>query len=257
MLTVPKDLVDGTNQICQSVDLGLVGMHIIEKNFVGKNKASTPEWFWSTFEHVSNAPLAKQACDPADAGNCPFVTAKSSECAADEDSNNAYSYYNKDCTDCTTNQPPKASSTLPKFRWNQKEPYAKQYMTSNKFGTQVSRCWKVYTLTDMLNQSWRTELSKINSVFQNYMLVGTQWGAKIAESRPPQPESVVPSFLSNTVIETYLQNAFAEGNGPVSGSCITCHRSARFPPDGCVYKDRPTNLSFLPNLVKQPDQFCH
>jgi hypothetical protein len=48
------------------------------------------------------------------------------------------------------------------------------------------------------------------TVWENYMLVGTQW-------RMPQTRESKPQILANTTMESYKQE---------TSSCITCHRSA-------------------------------
>jgi hypothetical protein len=94
-------------------------------------------------------------------------------------------------------------------------------------------------LTDQLDRQWRDQLRRVRSVFQNYMLIGTQWGASITSAPDPQlPPNGVPTFLSNALVETYLQTA-------PSGSWVACHRSATLPADDAT----PSNLSFLPRLV--------
>ncbi len=251
MLTVAPDLVPPANgskpmPICAQVDLGLVAMHIIQKNPV-QHKNLFPQWFWSTFEHVDNAPLAVGACDPTLPDKCP--TLGKLECPANVQNVN-YSFFNPKCTDSATNQPPTATP-LPEYAWNATRPYAKGYLKTQKcggqtvnIGTQISRCWQVYTLTDQLNTQWRGQLQKINSVFQNYMLVGTQWGADTTNAPDPKvPSQVAPNFLSNSVVETYLQTK-ASSDAFQNGSCVTCHKAATLPNSKVS-----SNLSFLPFLV--------
>ncbi|HMG21613.1 MAG TPA: hypothetical protein VK607_09865, partial [Kofleriaceae bacterium] len=112
-------------------------------------------------------------------------------------------------------------------------------------GTQISRCWKIYSLTDQLNAQWRDQLHQVGSVFQNYMLVGTQWGASITTTPDPKlPLGGVATFLSNSVVETYLQT-LANPNDPFgNGSCVTCHLAATL-----AVGNTSSNLSFLPGLV--------
>ena len=89
-------------------------------------------------------------------------------------------------------------------------------------------------------------MTKVGSVFQNYMLVGTQWGGNITSTPDPKiPGQVVPNFLSNSVVETYLQNK-ADPKQPFNnGSCITCHRAAKLPNSTTL-----SDFSFLPDLVQ-------
>jgi hypothetical protein len=253
MLTVAPDLVSqppgGAAPICAQVDLGLVAMHIIQKNPTTKNSL-LPEWFWSTFEHVDNAPLAAQACDPASPTTCPLLGQLACPVAAGTAGS---SYFNAACPDCATNQPPTPAPSGTPFAWNPVQPFAKSYLVTAQrggqtvtVGTQVARCWKLYTLTDQLNTQWRDQLRQIGSVFQNYMLVGTQWGASTTATPDPKvPLGGVPNFLSNSVIETYLQTMSNPQDPFGNGSCVSCHRAATLPVDNAT----PSNLSFLPDLV--------
>jgi hypothetical protein len=105
-------------------------------------------------------------------------------------------------------------------------------------------------LTESLNRQWQRELAKIGSVFQNYMLVGTQWGFTFDFF--PRPQGFLPKYLANTVVETYLQRARDAG----TQSCMACHIQATLPvpkecdndPKQCV----SSNFSFLPGLATAP-----
>lgn len=261
MLTVAPDLVTQPlgkppAPICARVDLGLVAMHIIQKNPVTKNDLK-PEWFWSSFEHVTNTPLAATApaCDPTSPSTCP--TLGQLDCPAPPNTA-AYSYFNPSCQspDCKTNQPPIQSTKGTPFAWNPTQPFAKAYLYTTKskgqtvtVGTQVSRCWKIYSLTDDLNTQWRDQLGRIGSVFQNYMLVGTQWGASTTSTPDPKvPTGGVPNFLSNSVVETYLQTMSDPKSPFGDGSCVSCHLAATLPVDRKTTMTS-SNLSFLPDLV--------
>lgn len=247
LLKVAPDLVTQKTPICAQVDMGLVAMHIIQKNPLTNNSLK-PEWFWSTFEHVDNAPLAKNACDPADPGACSWFN--NLNCTANlVDPGASYSYFNRACPGCPVNQEPKAASSNPQYAWNSTAPFAKGYMIPGNgamLGTQVSRCWNIYSLTNELNSQWRGQLAQIGSVFQNYMLVGTQWGASLTDTpNPKYPSNAVPSLLSNTVVETYLQTLYDPKNPFGTGSCVSCHSQATLPGTSVS-----SNLSFLPYLAR-------
>lgn len=79
------------------------------------------------------------------------------------------------------------------------------------------------------------------------MLVGTQWGASTTSTPDPKvPTGAVPNFLSNSVVETYLQTLAAPNDPFGTGSCVSCHLAAKLP-----YDDKtPSNLSFLPGLAR-------
>ena len=79
-----------------------------------------------------------------------------------------------------------------------------------------------------------------------YQLIGTQWGAAVETTNPLTfPPGAVPPFLSNTVLETYIQTYFPAGNNFGTGSCISCHSVATLSTNQAVL----TNFSFLPGLV--------
>jgi hypothetical protein len=213
------------------------------------NNALLPQWFWTTFEHVGNAPLARNACDPTLPFQCGYMGSLS--CPADTAGRSDYSYFNSTYAVMRTNVPPTKSASGAPYAWNPTPPYAKKYLTvagphgAARIGTQISRCWQIYKITQKLNEKWQMQLRAIGSVFANYMLVGTQWGA--ATSATPVkgvPKGGVPNFLSNSVVETYLQN-MGDANNPFgNGSCITCHNSATL-----QVGNAQSNLSFLPGLV--------
>lgn len=241
MLTVAPDLVNPPGRpICAAVELGLVAMHIIQRNPDAHN-ALKPEWFWSTFEHVDNAPLAAQACPANEPFNCPLLGQVA--CPTTPPAG-PYSYFDLACPSCTTNQAPQSASGV--FTWNPAPPYAKAYLTAGRFGTQVSRCWQVYALTSALNDRWRKELRAVSSVFQNYFLVGTQWGASTTNTPDPKvPNNGVPAFLSNSVVETYLQTLNDPKNPFGTGSCVGCHLAATL-----AVSNATADLSFLPGLAQ-------
>ena len=58
----------------------------------------------------------------------------------------------------------------------------------------------------------------------------------------------MPSYLSNTVVETYLQTSFSPSNVFNNGSCVTCHATATLAADPS--KNASSNFSFLPSLAQ-------
>lgn len=249
-LMVAPDLVTGGAPICAPVDMGLVAMHIIQKNPVTTN-ALESKWFWSTFEHVDNAPLAQNPCDPANPGDCSWFG--NLNCTANRGSSATYSFNSPNCPNCPVNLAPTQASSGTPFSWNPTQPYAKAFLTPTgnpatpTVGTQVSRCYQIYSLTSELNDQWRGQLAAISSVFQNYLLVGTQWGASLTDPPNPEfPQNAVPSLLSNSVVETYLQTLYDPKNPFGTGSCISCHTQARLPVDNVT----SANFSFLPDLAQ-------
>jgi hypothetical protein len=262
LLKVASDLVRQRTPICAKVDMGLVAMHIIQKNPkpTSKTKNLLPQWFWSTFEHVDNAPIAKNACDPASPLTCAWLDkptpAGKLNCTAERFVGPPkFSFFNTICPDCPVNQPPQPKKEKPYYEWSATQPFAQYYPSgvAQVLGTQVSRCWKVYSLTGELNRQWHGALAQVGSVFQNYMLVGTQWGGDITETPNPKiPPKTVPSYLSNTVVETYLQTLYDPKNVFGTGSCVSCHSAAVLTATKTSGASVPSNLSFLPYLVRSP-----
>ena len=63
----------------------------------------------------------------------------------------------------------------------------------------------------------------------------------------PLPTNAVPAMLSNSTVETYIQNYTQATGAGGPGSCIGCHSFATL-----VAGDQPTSdFSFLP-LLAQP-----
>ena len=249
MLAVSGDLVSGAREICRPVTLGLVGMHILQKNPDQGNLFS--QWIWASFEHVDNAPLAKTACDPTGKTDCPNILTKtpSPSCGpADPDAKIRYSYFRSDAKDTTsvTNVAPIPSTSAPAFHWRAEEPYAGDYLPPGSLGPQAARCWSVYSYTQTLNAAWQDELKKAGSVFANYMLIGTQWGTHIAPYFGYElPSDAVPGLLSNVTMETYIQNFATEVNEQGPGSCVGCHSGATL-----ALGSTPSDFSFLPSLAE-------
>jgi hypothetical protein len=259
-LSVPSALVskpDGTPggpQICADVELGLTGLHIIQKN--QPQGFLPPNWIWSTFEHVDNAPTADPACDQGAPQNCALVSPNDNDPCPTASKEHRFSYYDPDYTGAT-NQPPLASQPSQgvggaPYLWNAVAPYAQSYRIQGKYGTQVSRCWNTYPYTAHLNDLWRKKLRDAGSVFANYMLVGTQWGAGTDGFVKNTPQNATLGYLSNSVIETYIQTQY--NNAPPlqnfnNGSCISCHGAATLvnqPKQTVPVCNVPSDFSFLP-----------
>jgi len=247
-IAVAPDLVNrqgAAAPICAQVDLGLVAMHIIQKNVAQQNLKA--QWFWSTFEHVDNAPQAAQPCDVTVPDQCTFGQ-ESCEPPGIAGNQTNYSYFNTDVAMSPVNVAPVASAG-DKFFWSPQQPYAAGYLvplSGKMVGTQIARCWAIYETTASLNTSWQSALKSVNSVFANYMLVGTQWGTGYTADVTPKksPTDAAPNMLANTLLETYIQTAYNPTDGFGTGSCISCHGVATFHKTNIA-----TDLSFLPNLA--------
>ena len=250
ILAVPGDLVNGGNKICATVTLGLVGMHIIQRNPVDKkNPALLPEWIWATFEHVDNAPLAELPCGVNSC--CTGINTLSCGPAAPNLSTR-YSFYDQKAKTFETNIRPSSTATnKDNYYWNSKPPYAQGATTVATAKPQATRCFSIYPTTEKLNTQWRAELAKYHSPLQNYTLIGTQWGSSILLHGVTMnlPTNAVPAMLSNITLETYIQMftvADPKLGGP--GSCVGCHAFATLSvgPKPQLASD----FSFLPGLVE-------
>lgn len=259
VVAVAADLVDRGPQaiilpICIKVDLGLVAMHIIQKNPVTNNHL-LPEWFWTTFEHVDNAPYTSNPCDVVHPAACTMLN--QTACPLTTSPGSGYSYFDPRLMAAQTNYPPSPGPSGA-FHWNGQQPYAKAYLqtvpgSKIMVGSQITRCWKIYALTAEINKQWQAQLRAIGSPFANYMLIGTQWGTKIeSSSENIGPLDAAPGYLSNSVVETYLQTFYKPNNtySPfTTGSCIDCHTAATLT---ATNSGQPvsSDFSFLPGLVQ-------
>lgn len=252
-LAVPGDLVRGGRQFCSTVTLGLVGMHIIQRNPVDPNNSSLfPQWIWASFEHVDNAPLAQSPCNVRNGcGTNPATNwINQASCGSAAPSTSVrYSFYKQNSGIQGTNIAPVSTSSNPNsYVWSPKQPYAQGATTAATAMPQATRCWSTYPTTTALNTQWQTALAAYNTVFRNYMLIGTQWGGNVEPEFPnPVPANAVPGMLSNITLETYIQNYTGSNpNLPGPGSCISCHTFATLPADNKT----SANFSFLPFLAQ-------
>lgn len=177
---------------CQSIVVGLVGLHIIHKT------SNAKQFAWATFEHVNNDPDVNQV----QAGGL-----------------SAYTYYNPNCNKATdpyqcavnTQPPPCGTSTTPPC--NYAAPM--QVVRTNPLPNDVVT----------LNNYVHSEIQKANanSVFRNYQLVNVMWPNNNTTVQPgattpltagnPQPPTT-QGGLANTTMETYFQTMPA---------CLNCH----------------------------------
>ena len=239
-----------------TLKMGLIGMHIIHKG------ANQPDWIWSTFEHIRNAPLSSTPLSAT-------ATAPSGPCNAPRNAT-LMSLYNPACKTCPINAPPVQPDDP--FYFATSQPYAKQYL-NNGYGTQVVRCssvWDAPNATAYLNTQWRAQVPK---PYSNYMLIGSQWEALetlTAHKARPQATTIgphvanggqqlnkgkladgitpAPPYMQNTAAETYLQNAAPLMSTYGLGSCLGCHTGAQGA--ACEASD----LSFMLGRAQPPQQ---
>ena len=253
-IAVPGDLVNGGRQICSRVLLGLVGMHIVQRNpVVSCNPQLLPQWIWATFEHVDNAPMAQAPCNVRNGcgtnSSTNWINKPSCGAAAPDPNVKRYSYYKLNSGIQATNIRPSPNGFGPKkFPWNPTQPYATGNTNPASAMPQATRCFSIYPTTDQLNKQWQSALAAVKTPLQYYMLIGTQWGGNVEPREGnPLPANAVPAMLSNMTLETYIQN-FTESipgqGGP--GSCVGCHNFARL----AVAPKPSADFSFLPSLAK-------
>lgn len=170
----------------EAVVVGLVGMHIAHKTL------SSPQWIWSTFEHVDNLQIDDFAAFGPGAAQHPKIP----------------SFNNPSCEYCPVNVVP--------------EPDA-----SGLRRTQVNRVVPIPKATQAYNAAVQAQLAALGSPLQFYELINTQWPTD--PQAPPAPidqfpqnitnksgGQPTPTFLISSVMETYFQSGAA-------GSDITLH----------------------------------
>jgi hypothetical protein len=215
---LPMSPCDSTKYHCvtalvnnQKTTVGLIGFHVVHK------LPDHQEWIWSTFEHVDNSPDCAQVSNPPSGYSSwsffktGFVpVGKSCTACASEDGSGCDA-----ATECNTFV---SDTTIPNICRTQ------QLTTLT--------CDPTQPLSDDVNDVvclnpsvWN--LLPSNSVWRNYMLVGTVW-FKPGMTQPDTSGQVPPTGqaftgntnLSNTAMETYTQQA--------NPNCLSagCHTSA-------------------------------
>jgi hypothetical protein len=195
---VVAQVADSTGNSCQPVLMGLVGLHIAQK------QVGFPEWIWSSFEHVSNVPGtgAQKTGNPA-----------------------AYSFNNGLDTPQSVNgysYKPDSSGVL---------------SLAGGRPVQVTRVNDIPNTpqgssTQTINQIYQSYLQ--NTVWANYQLVITQWPSDpgnfvLTDSGGVYPANSGAAFpvwgATNTSMETYFQS---RGDAAPAGgnSCMSCHYQA-------------------------------
>ena len=175
-----------TGPACVAKTLGLIGFH------AGHKAKFAPQWVWSTFEHVSNAPDEKQV--------------------ADKTLSPPYSFYNPACPQCPVNTTPSDPWDPPeslKFHSDERNQVVRTKMLPDDVLEEVAE----------LNRGFRALLK--GTVWENYILLATQWPSDFA-SKTDCNGAPAPTFLANSTLETYSQ-----GRIPIaSSSCMACHGNA-------------------------------
>jgi hypothetical protein len=205
---------------CLQKTLGLVGFHAVHKTI------SRPQWIWTSFEHVDNVPeekdVAARDADPIGHKLKPSYNFYDPSCRADK---------------CPVNEtPPRPWDPDPASELQ----FRRAANGSILFNSQIVRK-NANSLTDASN-SMNAQFHAIlgNTVWKNYMLIGTQWPSAVTctkdqslvpdapspftdfDKQPDMNCAPTPTFLANSTLETYSQ-----GEVPLaSSSCMACHGNA-------------------------------
>ena len=163
---------------CTMQDIALVGFHIVAKTL------NRPKWIWSSFEHVDNVPGVNT--EPKPPAGIPL----------------SFNDPNKPQVLDPPTGPSPISPTNPALV----SPTAMQVVRMQPLSEASMKMNNIY---------WNLPEIK-GTVWQNYMLVMTQWPTNSGDPFP-----LTGSTLSNTTMETYFQD---DGDGRLRLSCMQCHR---------------------------------
>ncbi len=214
---VPAQRSTSGQDLCLSLRLGLVGMHIVMRTQSGNGN----EWIWATFEHVDNVPLAGNARDVNSIyAETLFPGGCTAPAAATEA---AFSFFDPACPNCRINAAAEGN-----WAWAPRPPYARIGGAPVGRGSQVVRCWAIFESTADLNRRWQQKLA--GTLWRNYMLISTQWRG--ANKSPLFEHGEVPRYLTNVTIETFIQD-------DLEGTCLGCHAEAT------TKTGRPSDFTFL------------
>jgi hypothetical protein len=218
----------GEKRPCLDKTLGLIGFHAVHKT-VGR-----PQWIWTSFEHVKNVPDRNEVAANKLSGGYNFFSVK---CKADCPAENA----------------------TPPFPWDPDPELALSFRKDDSFKSQIVRETPLTDAAKNMNAVFHSMLPA-NSVWQNYMLLSTQWptaflthctGLHSQNAGSPSPQtdfvkqpdmtcSPAPTYLANSTLETYSQaEKKADGKADsladlrdapavplATSSCIACHSNA-------------------------------
>jgi hypothetical protein len=179
-------VLDPVTGSSQPVKIGLVGLHIVQKT------PTRPQWIWSSFEHIDNAP-------PAQAGSPGSFTFNDG-----------------------TPTPMPANNPYPLTRVLQPPPAAP---------FNVTRVKPIHPSTVGTNNAYHAALAA-NSKWRFYQLVVTQWPTTPSnpnlDGKPPHTfPGASPNdqtSFANTALETFEQKFVITG-------CMACHNATMKPTD--------------------------
>ncbi len=164
---------------------------------IARKTLSSKMWVWSTFEHVDNTQVDQSAAATYRRAGKTLAPL----------------FYDPRCQSCPVNKPP--------------SPDPRGIRRS-----QIERVTAIAPSTAGINKEARDVLRRLDSVWQHYELVGTQYMVK-----QKQPSTAV---LVNTAIETYDQH-----EPSYEQSCMGCHEAAGL----IAMNPRTGRLSILEGLA--------
>jgi hypothetical protein len=216
----------GDKRPCLDRTLGLIGFHAVHKT------VARPQWIWTSFEHVKNVPDRTEVAANKLGASYNFFSVK---CKADCPIENA----------------------TPPFPWDPDPAIELRFRKDDSFKSQIVRETPLTDAAKNMNAVFHSMLPA-NSVWQNYMLLSTQWPSAFAihctglqSQNVPDPKtdfvkqpdmtcSPAPAYLANSTLETYSQadkpadstadRIAALRDSPAvplaTSSCIACHSNA-------------------------------
>jgi hypothetical protein len=217
----------GEKRPCLDRTLGLIGFHAVHKT------VNRPQWIWTSFEHVKNVP-------------------DRTEVAANKLSG-PYNFFSVNCkADCPV------ENATPAFPWDPDPALELRFRKDDSFKSQIVRETPLTDAARNMNAVFHSMLPA-NSVWQNYMLLSTQWPSAFGcaaslhsqhqgtpaprtdfVKQPDMTCSPAPTYLANSTLETYSQadnTADSKTDGMATlrdapavplatSSCIACHSNA-------------------------------
>ena len=216
----------GETRPCLDRTLGLIGFHAVHKT------AGRPQWIWTSFEHVKNVPDRTEVAANKLGGSYNFFSVK-----------------------CKPDCP--AENATPPFPWDPDPALELRFRKDDSFKSQIVRETPLTDAARNMNAVFHSMLPA-NSVWQNYMLLSTQWPSAFAihctslrSQNVPDPRtdfvkqpdmtcSPAPTYLANSTLETYSQadkkpDSKADSTADLrdspavplaTSSCIACHSNA-------------------------------
>lgn len=174
-------VLDVASGTCLPQDVALVGLHIVAKT------PGHPQWIWSSFEHVDNVPgITDEPPTPAGIGH-------------------------------SLNDPTRPQALEPQFAPPAISAANPPQVDPEPF--QVVRQQPIVASTMATNRAYWALPGIKGTVWENYMLVMTQWPTQVQPETPDNNGAPFPtggSVMGNTTMETYFQDT----------SCMSCHNMA-------------------------------